>query len=125
VAPPGSVPAPGGDVAVVPVPAAPARRRQRGFDPAALIARELARRLDLPVADCLARSGRATRQLGARRAERRRAGRIRVDAVRPPPACAVLVDDVHTTGATLSACATALTAAGTTSVRALSYVRAL
>jgi predicted amidophosphoribosyltransferase len=37
----------------------------------------------------------------------------------------LLVDDVHTTGATLAACARGLTDAGATTVRALSYARTL
>jgi predicted amidophosphoribosyltransferase len=124
-APPWALGSAAAEVVIVPVPAARARRRRRGFDPAALLARELGRRLGLPVADCLARSGRATRQLGARRAERRAPGRILVEAVSAPPRRALLIDDVHTTGATLSACATALRQKGTDEVKALSYVRAL
>ncbi len=116
----------GGAVAVVPAPPAPGRTRRRGFDPAGLLATEFARRLDLPVAGCLARSGRAARQLGARRAVRRAPGRIGVRVRSAPPAGPLLlVDDVHTTGATLAACARALAAAGARDVRALTYARSL
>jgi ComF family protein len=111
--------------AIVPAPPARARARRRGFDPAALVAAELGRRLRLPVVDCLVRSGRATRQLGARRAERRAPGRIAVSATAQPPRGVLLVDDVHTTGATLAACARCLSDAGATTVRALSYARTL
>jgi predicted amidophosphoribosyltransferase len=41
------------------------------------------------------------------------------------PAAVVLVDDVHTTGATLRACARKLAANGALSISALTYARAL
>ncbi|MEA2123823.1 MAG: hypothetical protein QOI80_605 [Solirubrobacteraceae bacterium] len=111
--------------AIVPAPPVPSRTRRRGFDPAALLAAGLGRRLELPVVGCLARSGRAARQLGARRAVRRAPGRIAIHATAQPPPCVLLVDDVHTTGATLAACARGLTAGGATAVHALSYARTL
>ena len=116
---------PAGDLAVVPVPAASGRRRARGFDPAALLAAELAERLELDLRDCLRRRGRAPRQVGARRAERRAAGRLSIEVRAAPPAVALLVDDVHTTGATLDACARALRAAGAARVHAVTYARTL
>ncbi len=115
----------GDAVAVVPAPPVAARARRRGFDPAALLAAGLAHRLDLPVADCLARSGRAARQLGARRSERRAPGRIGVRVSGRVPEAVLLVDDVHTTGATLAACARALSDAGAAEIHALAYARAL
>ena len=114
-----------GAVGVVAVPPARGRRRSRGFDPAALIAGGVAERLGLPLHPCLRRRGRAPRQAGARRAERRAAGRLEIEAPRSPPEVALLVDDVHTTGATLDACARALRAAGTQSVHAVTYARTL
>jgi predicted amidophosphoribosyltransferase len=111
--------------AIVPVPPARDRARRRGFDPAALIARELAARVDLPLTPCLRRIGPAPRQLGAGARDRRSAGRIRVRAVSAPPARALLVDDVHTTGATLHACARELRASGASRVAAITYSRTL
>jgi predicted amidophosphoribosyltransferase len=111
--------------AVVPVPPQAARRRARGFDPAGALARALAARLDLPRAPVLARRDRASRQTRARRAARRAAGRIAVEVVSPAPSEVLLVDDVHTTGATLEACATALRAAGSRMVLAVTYARTL
>jgi len=112
---------------LVPVPTAGARARSRGFDQAAVLAAGLAARGAGELHACLERAGPATRQRGAGRRERLAAGRIAV-AVRAgatvPRAC-VLVDDVHTTGATLDACAQALKRAGAERVVALTYARAL
>ena len=114
-----------GIAALVPVASARARRRARGFDPARVLTLALARRLDLPVADCLARRDGASRQVGASRRERREPGRLVVAVRGSPPPLAILVDDVHTTGATFDASARALTAAGTRVVAAISYARTL
>jgi predicted amidophosphoribosyltransferase len=110
--------------AVVPVPPDRARRRRRGFDPADLLAVRVAARLDRPVTRCLHRGGPARRQLGAGRAERLGSGPA-VRAAGEAPPSVLLVDDVHTTGATLDACARALAAAGTRRIAAVTYARAL
>jgi predicted amidophosphoribosyltransferase len=121
-APPGLL-APG--VALVPVPTPAARRRRRGFDHAALLADAIGERTGLPVAACLRRAGSGPRQAGARRTERLAAGRVAVEIRGPVPRAAVLVDDVHTTGATLRACAGKLHCSGALHVSALAYARAL
>jgi ComF family protein len=110
--------------AVVPVPAQPARRRARGFDPAGLIAAALAERLELPLACALTRHDRAKRQTRAGRGVRRASGRIDIRA-RGAPQRVLLVDDVHTTGATLDACARVLVLAGAAQVAAVTYARTL
>jgi predicted amidophosphoribosyltransferase len=106
---------------IVPVPAAPWRWRWRGFDPAEEIALALARLEGLPYRPCLQRGG-GGRQVGRPRAERL-ADPPRVWASGAVPAEALLVDDVHTTGATLGACAGALRAGGCGRVVALTLGR--
>jgi predicted amidophosphoribosyltransferase len=110
---------------IVPVPAHPGRRRRRGFDPTGALAAALAERSGSSLVPILARRGPGPRQLGARRTERRRPGRIAVVAREAAPSRVLLVDDVHTTGATLDACAKALAAAGSNWIAAVTYARAL
>lgn len=112
---------------LVPVPTSPRRRRERGIDHARLLAHALGRRTAIPVAArALRRSPHAPRQLGADRRARLTAGRIDVHVRRLPRSRrVVLVDDVHTTGATLDACARALLARGVSEVSAVTATRAL
>jgi predicted amidophosphoribosyltransferase len=109
--------------AIVPVPTARLRTLRRGFDPAAEIALALAERTGVPLSACLCRHGEA-RQVGRRRAQRiGQPPRFRTCG--EPPPSAVLVDDVMTTGATLSASAWALREAGAERVVAITFTRRL
>lgn len=110
---------------LVPVPLHPARLRRRGFNQAERLARALTKRTGLRVADCLVRTGSSTTQVGRGRVQRLAAPPGRFALCASPPALAVLVDDVITTGATLSACAEVLRVHGCSEVRAVAYARTL
>jgi predicted amidophosphoribosyltransferase len=109
--------------AVVPVPTAPLRSVLRGFDPAAEIAAVLAERAELPLRTCLVRRG------GGRQVGRRRAQRVGHPPLIQPrgqvPRSVLLIDDVLTTGATLSSCARALRSAGAIRIVAITFTRRL
>ena len=111
---------------LVPVPLHPARLRSRGYDQARSLAQGLALRWGAALAPTLERSDRGgARQVGAGRAGRRAAGRVEIRAREPVRGAITLIDDVHTTGATLEACARALRAAGACEVHAITYTRTL
>jgi predicted amidophosphoribosyltransferase len=109
--------------AIVPVPTAPLRSLSRGFDPAAEIAAALAQRTELPLNSCLIRRG-GGRQVGKRRAQRIGHPPV-IQAKGQAPRSVLLVDDVLTTGATVSSCASALRLAGSVRIVAITFTRRL
>lgn len=112
--------------AYCPVPLHPRRERNRGFNQAALIARELSALTGVAVdADALRRSRHTPPQVSMDTADARH--RNIADAFD----CAgsangkryILIDDVVTTGSTMTACAAALKDAGATHVWGISFAR--
>lgn len=118
---------PAGVTAVVPVPLARARERERGYNQASLLAERIARDCGVPLhGRWLARLRDTPAQSDLTAAERRANVRHAFgasSAVRG--AHVVLVDDVMTTGATVSECACVLRAAGASAVGVLTVARVL
>jgi ComF family protein len=120
------VPGPAPDL-VVPVPLHPVRLRQRGFNPAALMASALGRERGLAVdPGALARIRNTPSQTLLPRFERARnvAGAFRARS-RALPGRVWLVDDVVTTGSTLREAARALRRAGVRRIVAVCAARTL
>ena len=112
--------------AVVAVPLHASRLRERGYNQAYEIARPVARRLALPLlVDGIVRS-RATAPQAELDASARRRNLRAAFSCRPLHARRIaIIDDVLTTGATVSALATALRRAGAVEVRVWACARAL
>lgn len=103
------------------------RLRRRGYDQARLLAEELSARLGVPCAPLLKKCRDNPPQSGAGGPEARRANvagvYAAVDGAKLKGRRVLLVDDIITTGATLSACAGALRAAGAEAVCACAVAR--
>ncbi len=114
---------------IVPVPLPLPRRLRRGYNQAAVIARELARRMEVPILPrALSRHGLGRPQAklpsGPRQANVRGAFRLR-QPTRVAKRSILLVDDIWTTGATLAECSRVLRRGGASRVVAFSLARAL
>jgi len=112
--------------AIVPLPLHPSRERARGYNQSALLARELGRRLDVPVLAAARRIRETRDQIGLNRRERQANVRGAFACSKPEAVAGkhlLLVDDVCTTGSTLLACAEPLLKAKAASVWGLVVAR--
>ncbi len=115
---------------VIPVPLHPERQKLRGFNQAAVIAREVTRHTALPFDEVsLVRISHSERHRAGMDARGRRETVAGAFLVRHPLLIAgeriLLIDDVFTTGATASACAEALLQSGASEVFVLTIARVL
>jgi ComF family protein len=113
---------------VVAIPLGRARQRERGYNQAGLIARPLAQALRLPFAPkALARWCETRSQVGLTQEQRHQnvSGVFRAQGERVRGRSILLIDDVATTGSTLSSAAEALLAAGAAQVYAFTVARAI
>ena len=109
------------------VPLSRARLRSRGYDQARLMAEDLSKRLCVPCEPSLRKIRNNPRQSAAGGAEKRRKNVKDVYSVLPGAdirgKTLLLVDDIVTTGATLSEAASVLRKAGAAGVIALTLAR--
>jgi ComF family protein len=114
---------------IVPMPLARRRLAERGFNQSVVLGRALAARFNLAFADDVLVRVRDTRpQAGLKRVERKKNVRNAFSCVEPGifhGRHVALVDDVMTTGATMSAAASALKMAGAARVDAWALARAI
>ena len=111
---------------IVPVPLHVDRLRERGYNQAALLTRELSERSGLPLEEgSLVRIRETAPQVALKADERRKnvRGAFRGQGEKLRDRQVLLIDDVSTTGATLEACAEALREKGARSVWALVLAR--
>ena len=102
---------------IVPVPLHPSRQRSRGFNQAQLLAEALGQELNLPVRLLLRKIKKTQDQKSLSRSQRKTNVKdaFRVDETalgEQIPQSVLLLDDVSTTGSTLTACARVLKAHG-------------
>jgi ComF family protein len=117
---------------VVPVPMTAAKRRRRGYDQAALVARRFAQLIDAPFAGDVLVRNRDTAVMSGLGAFERRANMAGAFAIDPyarklieagelAPGDVLLIDDVFTTGSTADACAAVLKEAGARTVTLFTF----
>jgi len=114
--------------AIVPIPLGKKRLKERGYNQVAMVAKPLSLRLGIdyrPAALVRARETRSQVGLSATERKQNVLNAFQADKNRVDGRTVLLMDDVSTTGATLSSAAEALSASGAKEVYAITIARAL
>jgi competence protein ComFC len=113
---------------MIPVPLFPEKEKQRGFNQAAVLAKELARRKNVEMIERqLIKVKNTPPQTSLEAADRHRNLKGAFEVIpnhRIKGKTVLLIDDVYTTGSTLQECSLALMKAGALEVRALTIAQA-
>lgn len=113
---------------IIPVPLHQKRLRERGFNQVELLARTLSRYFELPVTPALERTRPTQPQFDLKREERfnnvKGAFRV-IDPKAVYNKKVLLLDDIYTTGSTISECGRVLKNAGARRVEVLTLARAV
>jgi len=115
------------DALIVPIPLHRSRERKRGYNQATLLAKGLADRNKLPVnSDVLKRVKKTKPQFGLNKQDRLENidGAFSLGKTDVRGKSIILIDDVFTSGATLTLCAKLLTTGGASNVAAIAAARA-
>lgn len=114
--------------AIIPVPLHPKRKKERGFNQAQVLAKELARMKGIELVErCLVKIKNIVPQTSLEAEQRRKnvRGAFRVKREENLKGkIVILVDDVYTTGSTLRECSKVLRKAGVKEVRAITVAQA-
>ena len=114
---------------LIPVPLHPRRLRERGFNQALLLVKELSRRTGIPYGKKILQKGRPTvPQVNLNGVEREKEVRGAFHLIGEEEVegkSILLVDDVYTTGSTVNECSKVLLAAGAERVDVLTLAHAL
>lgn len=111
------------DMVIVPVPTASSRVRERGYDQAVVLAKDISKTVSLQYFPVLVRLNQA-HQVGSTRADRKRHVKNGFRVVKPDIVKGrniLLIDDVCTTGATLEEAARTVKRAGAANVYGLTF----
>lgn len=116
------------DIILIPIPLSPGKLRKRGYNQAEILAKELSKKFNLKVVNALERVKETRSQVGLNK-EQRRENMKEAFALRKKFETSIknknifLVDDVLTTGATMSEACKALKKAGAGKVWAVAFAK--